>query len=362
MSTVIDLHDEDQRDEVTICESSSLLPSPPDASTQQHRVEPSYESISLKLKKTTNNFIAKSIVYTLMVAAAISVLCVAVVYTTKLPDDNPIEMIEEKGTESSPAAKPGKMFNNNVFDPHEQGDDDYTSDYYPYYHQFVGKTLYMDGKYKEITPRQGYNYHIEFFKEAGFAYWDTYNYFPRLNIVKIGEFAGSDEDAHVVTGNHELAHKIYLKGGSSCDKTGANVTRNEGTIHMIWGEETKLVDVREPEPCVYVLIVSSPDDQTFIPTSSPTAIPTANPTMKLAAVAKDKMVLSEKHTILDKKTSLRDVHGMQMEGITDGKNCVEGYFIGNEWHCKDEKTSGKGNKDQEQEQEQHQTSEKGEKK
>merc|ERR1719453_2752434 len=63
--------------------------------------------------------------YTLATAMVISMLCVAIVYTAKLPQDKPIEMIEAEGEEAPHAShavvpKADPLFNNNIFDPHEQ--------------------------------------------------------------------------------------------------------------------------------------------------------------------------------------------------------------------------------------------------
>ena len=323
-------------------ESSSLLASGEQTQLkkeEQQTTFPEYESIAPKLKKS-NNFIMKSVVYTVATAMVISMLCFAVVYTSKLPDDKPIEMIEAEGEEaphvtkaSVVGAKP--MYNNNIFDPHEQGDDDYTSEYHPFYHQFVGKTLYMDGKYKDSHPRQGYNYHVEFFKEAGFTYWDTINYFPRINFWKIGEFADLDEDTHEVTGNHHQANVINLVGGTKCDKPmNDNKTLSEGKIHLIWGEMTKLVNVVETAPCEFMITVTSPDDQTFYPTSAPSSTPTSFPTMNVANLPVTNRTRAEKYMKAHKKKYLRRADYMALMGIEDGEDCTEGYFVNNEWHCK----------------------------
>lgn len=317
-----------------------------------------YESIAPKTKKT-NNFIVKSVMYTLATAMVISMLCVAIVYTAKLPQDKPIEMIEAEGEEAPHAShavvpKADPLFNNNIFDPHEQGDDDYTSDYHPFYHQFTGKTLYLDGRYKDNHPKQGYNYHIEFFKDAGFTYWDTINYFPRLNFVKIGEFAGISDDTHEVTGNHHLANVINLVGGSKCDRPMANnKTLSEGKIHLIWGEYTKLVDINETSPCVYMLTVTSPDDQTFYPTSAPTSTPTSFPTMNIANIPVANRTRVKKYMKTHKKKSLRRADYMELEGIADGKDCVQGYFVGNEWHCKEKKGSNQDKSQSSEKNQQH---------
>ena len=367
--------------EEAVNESSSLLngelEQKPQPRQQNENSLYQYESISSKPRRT-NNFIFKSVVYTMATALVIGTLCFAVVYTSNFPEDRPIEMIEAEGEEAPHAAKATvqaaePMYNNNIFDPHEQGDDDYTSEYHPFYHQFVGKTLYMDGKYKKDHPRQGYNYHIEFFKDAGFTYWDTINYFPRINYWKIGDFAHLEKDTHEVTGNHHLANVINLVGGNKCDKPmNGNKTYTEGKVHLIWGEYTKLVNVEETAPCEFMLTVTSPDDQTFYPTSAPTSTPTSNPTMNIANLPVANRTRAEKFMKTHKKKSLRRAEYMALEsivgdsssdegetsssgkltkksqmnlaGIQDGKDCVEGYFVGNEWHCK-EKVSSNRNKE-----------------
>merc|ERR1711871_407863 len=110
------------------------------------------------------------------------------------------------------------------------------------------------------------------------------------------------------------------------------------------GEMTKLVNVVETAPCEFMITVTSPDDQTFYPTSAPSSTPTSFPTMNVANLPVTNRTRAEKYMKAHKKKYLRRADYMALMGIEDGEDCVEGYFVGNQWHCKDDKGSDKDEK------------------
>ena len=182
--------------------------------------------------------------YAAMVAIVIGLVCASVsfIVSSTVTKDSPMTMEEKEGVST-------KLFNGNIADPHEQGDDDYTADFYPYNHQFSETpTLFFSGTKKHETPYRGYEYHIQFFENAGYTFTDMYNYLPRINEISIGKFSSIDNR----TG------EILLTEGTDCDEDGFTGIKRSGRVRVVYGEVVALQNVLEPSPCVYELTVSSP--------------------------------------------------------------------------------------------------------
>ena len=108
----------------------------------------------------------------------------------------------------------------------EQGNDDYTSDFYPYNHRFLNTNLFLFGTEKAVTPMKDHRYHIEFFQSAGYTFTDTFNYLPRINEVMIGKFSSVNKESG----------DIVLTEGTACDEEGHAGVPRQGLVHIVYGE------------------------------------------------------------------------------------------------------------------------------
>lgn len=197
-----------------------------------------------------------TIYYAAILSLVLSLFCFTISYTVSAPGkDRPIEMEEADKKKSIPRS----FDNGDLLNRHEQGDDDYTSDFHPYFHTFIDKDLWLDGTNDDKTPKKGSKFHLKFFKIADFSSFNTDWTYTTNNI---GEFKGVDPDGNMI-----------LSNGTIC-KEGKK--ENSGIIKIIYGPEIKIIDISEPEPCYYEFIVSSPD----LPSPAPTLLPTVEPTIE----------------------------------------------------------------------------------
>jgi len=200
--------------------------------------------ISIDPRKSKTSYAYQSMMYAATIAMILSFFCFTIAYTVSTPRNyNPIEM-EEEGKFS-----PVGYDNGNIMNRHEHGDDDYTSEYHPYYHTLVDKDLWMSGK-------KGEKYHIKFFEKADISMWKKdWSY----SAIDIGHFRGVDPDGNII-----------LSNGTFCEE----VKRERyGVINFQYGPSIQLIKVDEPEKCYYELTVSSPEEPSFSPTQSPSASP-----------------------------------------------------------------------------------------
>ena len=193
-------------------------------------------------RKSKTSYAHMTIVYTVAIAFVMGLFCFTVASTITAPsNDKPIEM-EEEGIRIKTI--PVRFDNHNILNKHEQGDDDYTSDYHPYYHRFVDKDLWLNENKAK--------YHIHFFDNADFNVW---NEDWTFSTVEIGKFRGLDPDGNLILSNGTFCHEAQKQ--------------RSGIIKVEYGTDLKLMHVNETESCYYEMLVTSPEQPSYVPSSAP---------------------------------------------------------------------------------------------
>ena len=219
------------------------------------------EGIYTDPRKSKQSYAHMTIYYAAMLSLVLGLFCFTISYTVSAPGkDRPIEMEEADKIKTLHSRG---FDNGDLLNRHEQGDDDYTSDFHPYYHTFIDRDMWLDGTNDDKTPRKGSKFHLKFFQVADFLSFNTDWTYTTSNI---GEFKGVDPDGNLI-----------LSNGTMCVEA---KKENSGIVKIVYGPEIKIVGVSEPEPCFYEFIVSSPDLPSPAPTLLPTIEPTINPTVE----------------------------------------------------------------------------------